>query len=119
MVSLNDLIKIDGVAAAGRITPDGKCADYKTNLDMSKDLADKSAQYIATVTMLFNTLASAFSMESGMNWTPQQGWTYSGGDWTVVFWGDIAVFCQTEKTDMHELFNALESDVTSEIRAGM
>ncbi|MCL4499362.1 MAG: DUF2173 family protein [Chloroflexi bacterium] len=82
-------------------------------------MADKTAQYIATVTMLFNTLADAFSKESQMKWTPQQGWTYSGGDWTVVAWGDIGVFCSTEKTDMHELFKVLEGCRAEEVRAGI
>lgn len=120
MAILDDLIKVEGVAAAGWITPDGKCADYKANMEMPKELANKAAQYIATVTMLFDTLADAFSKESQMNWTPQQGWTYSGGDWTVVAWGDVGVFCQTEKTDMEKLFSVLEgSGVEEDIQSGI
>lgn len=118
MVSLDELVKIEGVAAAGKITSDGKCADYKTNMDMSKEMADKTAQFIHTVTTLFNTLADAFSKESQMKWTPQQGWTYSGGDWTVVVWGDVGVFCQSEQTDMHKLFSVLESS-EAEARTGI
>jgi hypothetical protein len=34
--------------------------------------------------MLFNTLAGAFTQLSKMNWVPQQGWAYTGGDWTVA-----------------------------------
>lgn len=119
MISLDELVKVDGVVAAGRITPDGKCADYRTNMDMPKELADKSAQYIATVTMMFNTLADAFTKESQMQWTPQKSWTYSGGDWTVVAWGDVGIFCQTEKTDMRKLFSVLESSKTQEVRPGI
>jgi roadblock/LC7 domain-containing protein len=108
MVSLDDLAKVEGVAAVGRFAVDGRCADYKANMDMSKQMADKTAQYLATVTMMFNTLADAFSKETGMSWTPQEGWTYSGGNWTVVVWGDVGVFCDTENTDMGELFEVLE-----------
>jgi len=28
--------------------------------------------------MLFDTLSGAFSRMNGMNWSPQQGWAYSG-----------------------------------------
>ncbi len=112
MASLEQLTSIEGVAAAGRFTADGKCVDYKANMDMSKEMADKTAQYIATVTMMFNTLADAFTKESGMKWTPQEGWTYSGGDWTVVVWGDVGVFCRSEGTDMHRLFQVLEGSKT-------
>lgn len=118
MVSLDDLMKVDGVAVAGRFTMEGKCIEHKAHMDMSQEMADKAAQYIATVTMMFNTLAGAFSKESQMQWTPQHGWTYSGGEWTVVTWGDVAVFCQSEKTDMMELFGVLTGEC-AEARARM
>lgn len=113
---LDELINVEGVVAAGRITPDGKCTDHRANMDMSQEMADKTGQYIATVTMMFNTLADAFSKESQMKWTPQQGWTYSGGDWTVVVWGDVGVFCHTDKTDMQKLFSTLEESRAEEVR---
>lgn len=116
---LDELVKIEEIAAAGRITHDGKSTDHRANMDMSQEMADKTAQYIATVTMMFNTLADAFSKESQMKWTPQQGWTYSGGDWTVVVWGDIGILCQTEKTDMKEPFCLLEGSRAEEGRAGI
>lgn len=118
MVSLDELTNIEGVAVAGRFAMDGRCTDHRANVDMSQEKADKAGQYIATVTMMFNTLADAFSKESQMSWTPQKGWTYSGGDWTVVVWGDVGVFCQTETTDMHKLFQVLETSET-EVKTGV
>lgn len=118
MVSLDELIKIDGVAAAGRFSIDGKSTDFKSNMDMPQELVAKSAQYCATVTMMFDTLADAFSKESQMKWTPRQGWTYSGGEWTVVAWGDVAVWCKSEETDMEKLFSVLESS-EAEVKPGM
>jgi roadblock/LC7 domain-containing protein len=79
MATLEELLTIDGVAAAGEFAPDGSLVDYKANMDMSPEMAAGAAQFCATVTMLFNTLAGAFSQMSGMSWTPQQGWAYSGG----------------------------------------
>ncbi len=95
--------------AAGEFTADGTLVDYKANMDMSREMAEMSAQFCATVTMMFNTLASAFSQLSGMNWTPQQGWAYSGGDMTVAIGGggDKGVFIETTKADFNQLFQVL------------
>jgi len=105
--TLDDLLKIDGVVAAGEFAADGKLVDYKANMDMSPEMAAMSAQFCATVTMLFNTLAGAFAQLSQMNWVPQQGWMYAGGDWTVAVGGNRGVFIETAKADFDKLFEAL------------
>jgi roadblock/LC7 domain-containing protein len=107
MASLDDLLKIDGVAAAGEFAADGKLVDFKANMDMSPEMAAMSAQFCATLTMLFNTLAGAFAQLSQMKWVPQQGWMYAGGDWTVAVGGNRGVFVETAKADFNELFRAL------------
>jgi roadblock/LC7 domain-containing protein len=109
VASLEELLSIDGVAAAGEFGPDGSLVEYKANMDMSPEMAAGAAQFCATVTMLFNTLAGAFSRMSGMNWTPQQGWSYSGGEWTVAIGegGYKGVFIQTAKADFNNLFAIL------------
>lgn len=107
MASLDELLKIDGVVAAGEFTPDGKLVDYKANMDMSREMAEMSAQFCSTVTMLFNTLAGSFSQLSKMNWVPQQGWMYAGGDMTVAIGGNKGVFIETAKADFNRLFKVL------------
>jgi roadblock/LC7 domain-containing protein len=42
-----------------------------------------------------------------MEWTPQHGWAYSGGEYTVAVGGSRGVFVETEKADFNELFAAL------------
>jgi roadblock/LC7 domain-containing protein len=44
--------------------------DYKSNMDMSPELAAGAAQFCGSVSLLFDTLSGAFSQMSGMNWTP-------------------------------------------------
>ena len=107
MATLEDLLNIDGVVAAGEFAADGKLVDYKAKMDMSQEMAQMSAEFCATLTMLFNTLAGAFSQMSGMNWMPQQGWAYSGGEWTVAVGGNKGVFVETAKADFNQLFAAL------------
>jgi roadblock/LC7 domain-containing protein len=74
---------------------------------MSPELAAMMAQFCATVTMLFTTMAGAFSQLNEMNWTPQQGWMYAGGDWTVAVGGRRGVFAETARADLNELYRAL------------
>jgi roadblock/LC7 domain-containing protein len=109
MASLEELLQIDGVVAAGEFSRDGTLIDYKANMDMSPELAAMAAQFCATVSMLFNTLAPAFSQFSGMNWVPQHGWAYSGGDYTVAIGagGTKGVFVETAKADFNHLFEVL------------
>lgn len=109
MTSLEELVKIDGVVAAGEFQRDGTLLDYRATMDMSPELAAGAAQFCATVSMLFNTLGPAFEGLSGMSWTPQQGWAYSGGDYTVAIGegGTKGVFIETAKADFNELFRLL------------
>jgi roadblock/LC7 domain-containing protein len=107
MTTLDELLKINGVIAAGEFTPDGKLVDFKAKTDMSKDIGTLTAQFCATVTMLFNTLAAAHSKMSGMNWLPQHGWMYAGGEWTVAIGGNRGVFIETAKADFNQLYKTL------------
>src|SRR5947209_7717030 len=105
--TLEELLNINGVVAAGEFTADGKLVAYKAKMGMSPEMAAMTAQFCATVTMLFNTLAGAFAQLSKMNWVPQQGWAYSGGKWTVAVGSNRGVFVETAKADFNQLFQAL------------
>ena len=107
MAALDELLDIEGVVAAGEFNPDGSLVDYKARMDMSPEMAQMTAQFCATVTMMFNTLAASYTQLSGMQWVPQQGWAYSGGDWTVAVGGNRGVFIETEKADFNQLFEVL------------
>jgi roadblock/LC7 domain-containing protein len=107
MTSLNDLLNLDGVVAAGEFGRDGRLVDYKAKMDMSQELAGMAAQFCASVTLLFDTLGGAFTQLSQMKWSPQQGWAYSGGEYTVAVGGTRGVFVETAKTDFNKLFEAL------------
>ena len=107
MARLDDLLKIDGVMAAGEFGADGALVDYRANMNMPPEMAAMSAQFCATVSMMFTTLAAAFSHLTPMRWTPPQGWAYSGGDMTVAVGGRVGVFIKTEKADFNELFKVL------------
>jgi roadblock/LC7 domain-containing protein len=109
MATLEDLVKVDGVVAAGEFKRDGTLVEYRANIDMSPQLAAQAAQFCATVSMLFDTLGGAFEGISSMPWTPQQGWAYSGGQYTVAVGedGTKGIFMETAKADFNELFGLL------------
>ena len=105
--TLDDLLAIEGVVAAGDFALDGRLVDYKAKMDMSPELAAMSAQFCSSVTSLFNTLSGAFTQLSGMNWSPPHGWAFAGGDYTVCVGGTRGVFVETAKADYNRLFQAL------------
>lgn len=107
MATLDDLLKINGVVAAGEFTADGKLVDFKAKMEMSREMAAMTAQYCATVTMMFNTMAGAHAQLSKMNWVPQRGWMYAGGSYTVAVGGNRGVFVETAKADFNKLFEVL------------
>jgi len=107
MATIEELLKIDGVAAVGEFRADGSLVNYKANMAMSPEVAAGAAQFCATVSMLFGTLSGAFSQLSGMNWSPPQGWVYAGGDWTVCVAGGKGLFVETAKADFNRLFAAM------------
>ncbi len=57
MATLDDLIKIDGVVAAGELTADGKLVDYKANMDMSREMSER--RMMKRVRLATNILTSA------------------------------------------------------------
>lgn len=109
MVNFDELLTLDGVAAAGEFTSDGKIIEYRSNTNMPKEIAEMSAQFCATFSMLFNTLAGAFTQLTNTQWMPQRVWSYSGGDWTIIIsgGGNTGVFVETAKADFNKLFRVL------------
>jgi len=107
--TIDELLKLKGVVAAGEFTLDGKLVKYKTNkgYDLSEEQAGLSAQFTATVTQLFNTLAGAYGKIKNENWTPQKGWAYAGGDYSIAVGGNRGVFVKTTEADYNQLFEAL------------
>jgi roadblock/LC7 domain-containing protein len=112
VATLKELLDIEGVVAAGEFNLDGSLVDFEAEMDMSEEMAEMTAQFCATVSMMFNTLAGSYTKLSGMEWVPQHGWAYSGGEWTVAIGGGgtRGVFVETAKADFNRLFEVLAAD---------
>jgi roadblock/LC7 domain-containing protein len=109
-IDLDALMQIEGVIATGEFTPDGKLIDFRSKSDMSAEVAGMCAELCAPVSVMFETLAEQFMRFSEMNWSPQKGWAYSGGDWTIAVSGTRGVFVETAKADFNLLFRMLVAD---------
>lgn len=109
MATLTDLAKLEGVVLAFEFAPDGQLLGYEANPQTSPEMAAMAAQFCASVTMNFNTLAGAFTKLSDMAWVPQQGWAYCGGNYSVAIGGNgyRGVFIQTACADFNHLFQLL------------
>ncbi len=108
--TLDDLLKIDGVSIAFEYAPDGTCVAYRSK-DMPSEMAAMVTHYCALVTMMFKTLSSSFTHFSEQNWIPPKGWSYMGGDYTVVVGagGYRGVFIERDKADVNELLDKLSA----------
>jgi roadblock/LC7 domain-containing protein len=107
MTKLDELLQIDGVMAAGEFATDGSIIGYRTNRHMSPETAASCAQFCASVTMMFSTLAGALSQTTQLSWTPQRDWSYSGGELTVVVGGHYGAFVRTDMANVNSIFTAL------------
>ena len=106
--SLDDLLKLNGVVAAGEFGLDGSLVDYKANVEFSKELAQTTAKFTSAVTQVFNVLAESFTqLNEQFTFAPQQGWAYAGGDWSVAVGGNRGVFVKTADADYNQLFSEL------------
>jgi roadblock/LC7 domain-containing protein len=112
MATLTDLANLEGVVLAFEFSPDGRLLSHAANTETSPEMATMAAQFCASVTMNFNTLAGAFSKLSDMLWVPQQGWAYSGGEYTVAIGGKgyCGVLIRTASADFNRLFQMLVGD---------
>jgi roadblock/LC7 domain-containing protein len=113
MASLEELIQIEGVVAAIEWTQGGSLIDYKASIPLSRGLAAGAAQFQETITSTFDKLSESFSQISGMNWTPQHGWVYSGGDWSIVVGSNKGIFVETAKADFNTLLPGLAGESPS------
>jgi len=111
MATLDQLMQIKGVMAAGEFTPTGELVDFRSAMSMPQDQAGMTAQFCNTVSIMLNTLAKAYShMYTNMSWLPPKFWAYGGGDMTVCVGGTKGVFVEIAKADFNQLFKALATD---------
>jgi roadblock/LC7 domain-containing protein len=104
MSEFDELVASPGVLMAGRFGPDGRLAEHKTSgLYFEIPAHVEMGQWFCTaITALFRSMAYALEIldQSGFNqtsWLPLRSWSYSGGDYLIVVYGDRFVIGERAK----------------------
>jgi roadblock/LC7 domain-containing protein len=108
MATLDELMTIQGVVAAGEFTPGGELVDFRSAVTMPSEQARLTAQCCATVSNLFGMLAEAYTrLHNGQTWVPPKWWVYAGGDMAVCVGGTKGVFVRLGQADFTQLYKSL------------
>src|SRR5437879_12972088 len=108
MATLDQLMQIKGVVAAGEFTLAGELVNFRSAMSMPQDQAGMTAQFCNTVSIMFNTLATAYShMYTNMSWLPPRFLAYGGGDMAVCEGGTRGVLVEIGEADFNQLCKAL------------
>lgn len=127
MSELDELVARPGVLMAGRFGPDGSVGEHKTTgLYVENPALTGIAQWFSTaVTTMLGSMAYAVDTvnQSGLtqtSWLPVRSWTYSGGDFTIVVYGDRFLIAERAKLgsldDLSELLRAEMRSLTGQAR---
>jgi roadblock/LC7 domain-containing protein len=100
----DQLLSQDGILMAGRFGPGWTVADHKCKgLFVECPAALEMARsFCSAITMVFNSLAFAADSitRTGFDpstWLPQQGWAFTGGDYSIAVHGDRFVIGESKK----------------------
>jgi roadblock/LC7 domain-containing protein len=104
MSEFDELVASPGVLMAGRFGPDGRVAEHKTTaLYIENPVMTGLAQWFcAAITTMFGSMAYAVDLmeQSGFNetsWLPMRSWTYTGGNYAIVVYGDRFMIAERDK----------------------
>jgi len=106
--SLDELLRIKGVIAAGEFAPNGKLLGFRSKgTPLPGDVVLLTDPFAAEVNQMLDALAAAYGWISGADVVPGQRWIYSGGDLTIAVDEGLGVVAKTAKADFNQLFTAL------------
>ncbi len=104
---LEDFLRLHGVRFAGYYTVDGGEIACKQTIGLRPDVRATATRLVASTTMAFHGLASAFSYLSKSSWTPVKAWLYAGGDWVIVVNQCCWILAEAGEAEIDELYRAV------------
>ncbi len=105
MIGLDNLMKINGVIAAGQFDQKGNV--IRKEGQMSEVMERMTAKMAANNNKYFEKQIDEFSERNDMNWKPLMGWAVWGGKYSIVVVGRTGVFTETAKTNFNQLMEDL------------
>ena len=102
MSEFDELVASPGVLMAGRFGPDGRVAEQKTTGLYVPAMTGIMQWFCAAITAMFGSMAYAVDIAtqssfSETSWLPVQSWTYTGGDYVIVVYGDRFMIAERAK----------------------
>jgi roadblock/LC7 domain-containing protein len=112
----DQLVSQDGILMAGRFGPDWTVTEHKCKglFVESPAALQMASTFCSSITMVFNALAFAADSitRTGFDpssWLPQQGWTFTGGDYAIAVHGDRFIIGESKKIgSLDELHRLLQ-----------
>ena len=104
MNEFDDLVSRRGVIMAGRLGPDGRVAEHKSESLFIENPAmlEMAHWFVAAVTTMLTSMGSALDqLTAAGTWLPTSGWTYRGGDYAIAV--DGAKFVVGEAANIESL----------------
>jgi len=104
---LEDLLRLSGVRLAGYYTVEGGEIASKQTIGFSPEMRATATQLVASTTVAFRGLATAFSYLSKSSWTPVKAWLYAGGDWVIAVSQCCWVLAEAGEAETDELYRSV------------
>jgi roadblock/LC7 domain-containing protein len=104
MTEFDELVAHRCVMIAGRLGPDGRVAEHKSESLFIENQAmlEMAHWFVAAVTMMLTSMGSALDqLTAAGTWLPTSGWTYRGGDYAIAV--DAAKFVVAEAAKIESL----------------
>ncbi len=108
MIGLDNLMKIDGVIAAGQFDERGNI--IRAVGEFSDDLKEAIARMCLANNKHFDEQIETFDEISDFKFKPLNGWAVWGGDKAVCVVGRTGVIAKASRVDFNELMTALFMD---------
>jgi roadblock/LC7 domain-containing protein len=102
MSEFDELVASPGVLMAGRFGPDGRVAEHKAASLYVPAMIGIMQWFCTAITTMLGSMAYAVDVvdQSGFDetsWLPVRSWTYTGGNYVIVVYGDRFIIAERAK----------------------
>jgi roadblock/LC7 domain-containing protein len=104
---LEDHLRLSGVRLAGYYTAEGGEIACKQTIGFSPEVRATATQLVASTTVAFHGLATAFGHLSKSSWTPVKAWLYAGGDWVIAAGRCCWILAEAGEAETDQLYRAV------------
>ncbi|HSD11175.1 MAG TPA: DUF2173 family protein [Candidatus Binatia bacterium] len=104
---LEDLLRLSGVRLAAYYTLEGGEIACKQTIGFSPEVRATATQLVASTTVAFRGLATAFSYLAKSSWLPVKAWLYAGGDWVIAVSQCCWILAEAGEAETDELYRSI------------